>query len=183
MNPIMNKLALFSVGLTLSVLATFAVAEAVFAQGLPGNNQFPGGTPAGQAVDQDGGIGSGDPTNDKFQIVTCSGVDDPRTPDVVEKECDLTQLVIMARRVIQFVLFALTPIVIGMIVFTGFKYMTAHGDANLIADAKRMITPILIGIILIFSAWVLVYTVLDKLLADKLGPDINKSDIVPGINK
>ncbi|HEY9480951.1 MAG TPA: pilin [Candidatus Paceibacterota bacterium] len=165
-----------------AIVLVFGIAPVTHAADGFAPNQFPGGDPTGQAVDQDGGLGSGDPTKDSFQIVTCKGVDDPRT-DAHEKECDLDQLLLMARRIIQLALFALTPIVIVMIAYTGFKYMTAQGDVNMLADAKRMLTPIVIGIILIFAAWVLVYTVLDKLLADQIG-EVKKSDIVPsGINQ
>jgi hypothetical protein len=117
--------------------------------------------------DPDGGKYSGNPIDPAFQLVPCDGTD-----------CDFKHVVILASRVIKFVLFMMTPIVIAMLVYTGFKYMAAGGDVNLIADAKRMFKPIIIGLILIFGAWILVYTVLDKLLVDKIG-DIDKSTIVP----
>lgn len=124
----------------------------------------------------DNGVGSGDPKSSTFQLVPCTGV---KKADGTGKECDFADLLILARRLIQFTLYIITPIVVGMILFTGFKYVTAGGDARLVEDAKRMFKPIILGIILVFAAWVLVYTVLDKLLANKIG-DINKSDIVPG---
>jgi hypothetical protein len=160
--------------------------------------QFPGGNLSDDNIANDQGVGSGDPTKDAFQIVSCDGAqkfqydqtghimyggDGKPLLDPKSKECDLAQLIFTARRIIQFALFALTPIVIGMILYTGFKYMTAGGDANLIADAKRMGKPIIIGLVLIFGAWLIVYTLLDKLLADKIG-GVDKSTIVPsGISK
>ena len=59
-----------------------------------------------------------------------------------------------------------------MIIYIGFKYLTSSGDSAKLADAKRMITPLLIGIFLIFSAWLIVYTFLDKLLVKDLGDSI-----------
>lgn len=128
----------------------------------------------------DNGVGSGDPKSSTFQLVPCTGVvKTDAAGNKTGKECDFADLLILARRLIQFTLYIITPIVVGMILFTGFKYVTAGGDARLVEDAKRMFKPIILGIILVFAAWVLVYTVLDKLLANKIG-DINKSDIVPG---
>lgn len=148
-----------------------------------------------QATAADGGVGSSNPKEqdnsakpDKgsFQLVSCQGIDDPRTKEV-EVECDYRQLIATANRLIQFVLWLLSPIVVGMMVWTGFKYMTAGGDANMIADAKRMFTPILLGIFFIMAGWLLVYTVLDKLLADQVsgtgnaagGTGVQKRDILP----
>ena len=66
-----------------------------------------------------------------------------------------------------------------MIIYIGFKYLTSSGDSAKLADAKRMIIPLLTGIFLIFSAWLIVYTFLDKLLVDKVSENVKKSDIVP----
>lgn len=119
------------------------------------------------------------PASPDFQLVPCTGVvKTDANGNRTGKECDFADLLVLARRIIQFALYLITPIVIGMILFTGFKYMTAGGDARLIEDAKRMFKPIIIGVIMIFAAWVTVYTVLDKLLGPMIG-DIPKTDIVP----
>lgn len=119
------------------------------------------------------------PASSDFQLVPCTGVvKTDAKGNITGKECDFADLLVLARRIIQFALYLITPIVIGMILYTGFKYMTAAGDARLIEDAKRMFKPIIIGVIMIFAAWVTVYTVLNKLLAPMIG-DIPKADIVP----
>jgi len=142
-----------------------------------------------QTTASDGGVGSAVANDSGFQLVSCTGVVDPRTGKGVE--CDYNQLIATFNRLIQFVLWLVTPIVIGMMVYTGFKYMTAGGDMNMIADAKKMFTPIIIGIFFIFAGWLIVYTVLDKLLDTQVsgtgsasqGSGIQKGDIIPGATK
>lgn len=127
------------------------------------------------AQSSDGGVGSGDPTNNTFQLVPCTGV---KNADGSGKECGWEDLFTLFRRLIKFVLFMLTPILVVMLIYTGFKYMTAGGDANVIAEAKRMLKPIIYGVICIAGAWLFVYTVLDKLLADDVS-GIPKDQIIP----
>jgi hypothetical protein len=162
----------FSIFLLVSALS---LSLPVNAADIPANNTFPN-NPANQTVGPDGGVGSGDPTSSGFQIVSCTGVVDPRTGTGVE--CNYSQFIITFKRVVQFVLYLLIPIVLVMIIYTGFKYMTAQGDSGKLADAKRMFVPILIGLVCIFGAWLIVYTFLDYILALKIG-EVNKSDIVP----
>lgn len=125
-----------------------------------------------------GSIGSDDPNSSVFQLVTCSGVDDPRTSDKIEVECDYNQLVQTAYRIVKYVLFMLIPVLLGMVLYTGWQFLTAGGDTMKLDHAKKMLKPVFIGLILIFGAWLFVYTVLDRLLADQIG-GVKKTDIVP----
>lgn len=118
----------------------------------------------------DNGVGSSDPSKtatDKtgFQIVSCTGVVDANHPGV---ECDYNQLIFTVQRIINFAIYIITPIIIVMLIYTGFKYMFANGDVNVVADAKRMFKPIFIGMFFILAAWLIVHTLLDKLLADNV---------------
>lgn len=156
---------------TFLAVTIFGVGHDVFAQSNPATLNT---NPTNLQSDTAGEVGSNNPTNSKFQLVSCQGIDDPRTPNIVEKECDYQQLIATVSRLIQFALYILIPIVLGMIIYIGFKFLTSNGDSGKLADAKRMITPLLIGIFLIFSAWLIVYTFLDKLLVSDL-----KSGVVP----
>ncbi|HEY0908555.1 MAG TPA: pilin [Candidatus Paceibacterota bacterium] len=133
------------------------------------------------------------PDKTSFQLVSCDGVqkylrdeqgriipdaNGKPTVDPRSVECDFDQLILTIQRIINFALWLVSPIVVCMLVYTGFKYVTAGGDVNLIADAKRMFTPILIGIFFIMAGWLLVYTVLDKLLGENVG-GLKKTDILP----
>ncbi|MEK7596949.1 MAG: pilin [Patescibacteria group bacterium] len=168
--------------LAIAVVAMVAVGalgagQAVFAQGTPAKLEA---NPANLTPDKPGEVGSNNPLSPLFQLVSCRGIDDPRTAkDDNQLDCDYKQLVATVSRLIQFALYILIPIVLGMIIYIGFKYLTSSGDSAKLADAKRMIIPLLTGIFLIFSAWLIVYTFLDKLLVDKVSENVKKSDIVP----
>ncbi|HVT75027.1 MAG TPA: pilin [Candidatus Paceibacterota bacterium] len=142
-----------------SLFFTFAFARVASAQGIQG------------------AVGTDDPTDQgNFQIVSCNPTYNPATGKL-DNDCDYQQLVATATRIVKYILFIIIPIVGAMILWTGFKYMTAGGDANAVADAKRMLKPIAIGVFLIFAAWLIVYTILDKLLAPSIG-EIQKSSII-----
>jgi hypothetical protein len=64
-----------------------------------------------------------------------------------------------------------------MILYTGFKYITANGDPGKLADAKKMLIPVVLGMFWVFAAYLVVYTVLDNLVADEIG-GVPKKDII-----
>ncbi len=176
----LKKVAAFGVVLGLAVVFVLPTMV-VFGQTTPVSSSDPRDQDTTKAPDK---------TN--FQIVSCDGVQkylrDSQGEIVYQggkpvfdpnsKECDYNQLILTIQRIINFVLWLITPIVVGMMVVTGYKYVTAGGDANLMADAKRMIMPIITGIFFIMCGWLLVYTVLDKLLDDDVS-GVNKTDILP----
>ena len=133
-------------------------------------------------VAADKGVGSGDAKSSSFQLVSCQGVDDPRTTDVVEVECDYNQIIATISRIIRFVLYLLIPIVLGMILWIGWTYVTANGDPKKLADAKSMVTPLLKGIFFIFAAYLIVYKlILGNLLDNDFGKNtdgLKKTDII-----
>jgi len=70
--------------------------------------------------------------------------------------------------VVRFIMISLT--VIGVIfvillVFAGFKYMTAAGNEEKVKDALKQITQAVIGLIIIFSAWSISYFILLRVRA------------------
>lgn len=118
------------------------------------------------------GVGSNDPRQTgTFQLVSCDGVQkyqrnadgsikyNGTTPvlDQNSKECDYNQLIYTIGRIVQFALYIITPIVLGMLLFAGFKYLTANGNPSKIADAKKMFMPIAIGVFFILGAYLIVY--------------------------
>ena len=124
----------------------------------------------------DKGVGSSDPNASGFQLVSCTGVVDPRTGQGVE--CNYAQLVATASRILQYVFYILVPITILMVLFTGFKYLVAGSDPVKLEGAKKMIKPLILGIILMSAAYVIVYKfILGTLLTDQIGA-IKKTDII-----
>ncbi len=119
----------------------------------------------------DGGVASDDPSKGaSFQLVPCNGAskDAQGNPTV---ECDFNQLLNMINRVIKFLLYLSIPLILGIIIYTAFKFLTANGDPGKLADAKKMLIPVAIGLFWVLAAYIVVYTVLDKLLADGTSSD------------
>jgi len=114
---------------------------------------------------KDGGIGSGDPRLLPFQLVPCNGV---KTADGTGNECDFNQLIILANRVIKFLLYLAIPLTTGMILYTGWLYLTANGDTGQLEKAKKMFVPVIIGLFWIGASYILIYTVIDQFLNPNL---------------
>jgi hypothetical protein len=177
----MKKIAqafLIVIAIVTMTAPSFALAQSPGTTFNPAN-RIPNDSPLGSSDVTQKDAQNQPPSAKSFQIVTCTGVKDPRgSKGVPEVECDYGQLLATASRIIQFALYILIPIVLCMIIFIGFEFVTAGGDSSKLERAKRMIKPMVIGLFLIFSAWILVYTVLNKLIPDK-ATGINKANIIP----
>lgn len=104
----------------------------------------------------DGGIGADNPRASNFQIVPCDGVKVP---------CDFKAVVATFQRILTFLLYLSIPLVVGIILYTGFKYLTAGGDAYKLEEAKKMLIPVAIGIFWVLAAWLVVNTILKTFLS------------------
>jgi hypothetical protein len=60
---------------------------------------------------------------------------------------------LLAARIINVILGFLGLIVLALIVFSGFQWMTSGGDEKKIGDAKKRLTNAIIGLIIILAAW------------------------------
>ena len=145
-----------------------------------------------QQQSNDSGQGASDPRASNFQLVPCNGApayqkdangqvkydsSGKPIPDTTKVNCDFNQLIVMVNRIIKFLLYLAIPLVLGMILYMGFKYLTANGDPKKLADAKKMFIPVVIGLFWILAAYIIVYTVLDTFLAPTVG-GIPKQDII-----
>jgi hypothetical protein len=123
-----------------------------------------------------------DPKDSSFQLVPCDGFKKPvmvngqvqmNGSEIVyeqgSKECDFNQLFVLANRIMKFLLYFSIPLVLGIIMYTAFKYLTANGDPGKLADAKKMLVPVALGLFWILAAYLIVYTFLDKVLDDSAG--------------
>ena len=67
------------------------------------------------------------------------------------------------------ILFPLAGILaFAMIVFAGFKYATSGGNTNQQKDAQDRITNALIGLVLLFAFWIIIYTINPDILKTKI---------------
>ncbi len=119
-----------------------------------------------QSGSVDGGIGSGNPrdsletTQNPFQIVTCDGS--------AEHPCDFNALIIMVNRLIRLLLYLAIPLTLGMVLYTGWLYISANGETGQLEKAKKMFIPVLLGLFWIGASYIVVYTVLDKFVSKNL---------------
>lgn len=129
-------------------------------------------TPAFAQVDTTG-AGTADVKEKTFQIVPCTGVTktDAQGNVISGKECDFNSLIEMANRIIKFLLYLSIPFILGIIIYTAFMYLTSNGSEVKLTQAKHMLKYVVIGLIWILVSFILVYTVLDRLLDDDIKND------------
>ncbi len=105
----------------------------------------------------DGGLGADDPRASNFQLVTCNGTTVP---------CDFNHLVLAFSRLLKFLLYLAIPLTLGMILYTGWLYLTANGETGQLEKAKKMFIPVLLGLFWIAASYIVVYTVIDKFVTN-----------------
>lgn len=107
----------------------------------------------------DGGIGSNDEKSANFQLIPCDGS--------AAHPCDFNMLIILANRLIKFLLYLAIPLVTGMILYTGWLYLTANGETVQLAKAKKMFVPVILGMFWIGASYIVIYTIIDKFVDPK----------------
>ncbi len=85
----------------------------------------------------------------------------PGESDEVTNPCEFCHLFVMLDGIIDFVLFnILPPVVVLMMVIAGIMFFFAGGNPTLLLQAKKLITSVVIGVVIIFSAYLIIGTVL-----------------------
>ena len=102
---------------------------------------------------------------EKGGLVPCGrSCDDP---DTSKNECDPCQFCdffVMINNIIRFVMFTLVPVVaVLMLIIGGVMFFFAGAKPAILIQAKGIITSVVIGLIIIFAAWVIVNTVLTNI--------------------
>ncbi|MFA6514331.1 MAG: pilin [Patescibacteria group bacterium] len=88
---------------------------------------------------------------------------------------------ILVGRIIQIVLSLLGIIILGLIIYAGFLWMTSNGEEDKITQAKRIITNAIIGLVITLSAWAITTFVISRLFGAISGTIVNNPQ-VPGYN-
>lgn len=98
------------------------------------------------------------------RLVPCGGPGQP--------PCQICHLFVMLDRIIDFVLIRIVfPVATLLIVFSGGMYMLSSGDSGKISQARSILTSTIVGLVIIFSSWLLVNTFMTGIgLADWVGP-------------
>jgi len=100
----------------------------------------------------------------KGGIVPCGRpCDDPTTQRDETRPCEFCHFFIMINGIVEFIMFRLVPVIaVLMLVFGGVMFLFAGAKPDMLIRAKGTITAAVVGIVIIFSAWIIVNTVLDK---------------------
>ena len=89
-------------------------------------------------------------------LVPC-GID-PNDP------CEFCDFFVMINNIIRFVMFNLVPpIAVLMLVVGGVMFFLGGAKPSMLIQAKGVITSVVIGLLIIFCAWVIVNTVIQKI--------------------
>lgn len=81
------------------------------------------------------------------------------TRDSYKQDVPLMQVI---GSIIKVFLMLLGTIFVILLLFGGFKWMTAQGDSKKVEDAKNLISNSVVGIVIILAAYSIAYFVLDK---------------------
>ena len=87
------------------------------------------------------------------QLVPCGGEGQP--------ECTICHLFLMLNNIIGFIMFKLVPpVAIVMLIVGGIMYFFAGVSPHILTQAKSIITSVVIGLTIVFCAWIIVNTIL-----------------------
>lgn len=93
-------------------------------------------------------------------LVPCGRIDDPKTPDINEgRPCTACDLLVLLQNVLKFAFVIAFLIVVGFIVYGGFRWIFSGGKEQNIKAGQQIITNAIIGIVIILTAWIIVNTI------------------------
>lgn len=98
-------------------------------------------------------------------IVPCGlSEDDPTQKGNQTKACEFCDIFVLSNNILEWIFTRIIPIVATlMIIAGGVMFLFAGAKAEMFNKAKGVITAAVIGLLIIFSAWVIVNTVFDKI--------------------
>lgn len=99
-------------------------------------------------------------------LVPCGqSEDDLATTDIVESDtCTTCDVLVLGSRVINFVLFTMTPaIAVLLFLIAGFMILLGGADPGLITTGKNIFKTTSYGLLLIFGAWMITNTILKSI--------------------
>jgi len=108
-------------------------------------------------------------------LVPCgSAADDPTTPNIDESQpCGFCHIFALIDNVLDFVLFKiLLPVAALMLIIGGFFLLIAGGNPEQFSRAKSILTAAVIGLVIIFAAFIFIGTFLKYIGLAKWTTDI-----------
>lgn len=84
--------------------------------------------------------------------------------------CDFNDILQLINNLITFLITTLfIPIIILLFMYAGFKYITAEGNPSKIANLKKMVWHIIVGMLLVLCSWLIVKTIISILSSNESG--------------
>jgi len=78
--------------------------------------------------------------------------------------CQFCHFFVLINNIIEFVMFKLVPVIaVVMLIVGGIMFFFAGAKPDVLTRAKGIITSVVIGLVVIFCAWLIVNTVLTKI--------------------
>ena len=95
-------------------------------------------------------------------LVPCGkSCNDPCTKECECCPCTLCHLFVLFKKIVDFITIdVLFPLAVLMIVVGGVMFLTAAGDPGRIGTAKKILTSVIIGLVIVFLAWLIVDTII-----------------------
>ena len=109
-----------------------------------------------QTVNQ---VGSSSASQKNFQLIPCNAASSQDTLTTNPVPCDYNAFITTVQRFINLFLYLAIFIAVIMIVIAGFKYLTAGGNTSKTESAKKIIYAVVIGMIIAFLSYAIVYYV------------------------
>ncbi|MBU4057435.1 pilin [Patescibacteria group bacterium] len=78
--------------------------------------------------------------------------------------CGFDDMLILAQNIITFILYIAATIAVIMFTYAGILYLTASGKSGQIEQAHKIFLNVLIGFIIVLSAWLVINTIANALL-------------------
>ncbi len=80
--------------------------------------------------------------------------------------CTFDDLIRGVNGLIQFMFYLAVPLATVAFAYAGVLYLTASGDTGKISQAHKIFRLVVIGLIIMFSAWIIVHTIAGALLKE-----------------
>jgi len=93
-------------------------------------------------------------------LVTCGNIG----PDGKLVECNFNYAMAEVKLLMNYMFWFTMIIVTGVIAYSGFKYMLAGGNSSEVKKANKMFTSIVKGLLFMFCAWIIVFTIENTLM-------------------
>ncbi len=86
--------------------------------------------------------------------------------DLPSNPCGFNDLIQLIQNLISFMLWAAAPVSTLLFAYAGFLYMTAGGKGEQVSRAHKIFLNVVVGVIIMLTAWLMVYVITEALLSD-----------------